>query len=424
MDIPLHPKVETEIARGREFLDRIRSARRTIAGLRVTVPCPDGDNEIVFGGDGMVVDATFAEDVFGRYPADKLSELLLAMSAEGFAQVSSKVTAEVAGVLEHRTPPPMPDSNPLTYLCGRRASRFTVPDRLIAHLPCSHRPSGGDIACSVHVGVTRPRGAGFALKTAWLLRCSGRDMPACGAPLRRVRGRDLLDPASSFVLQTRSEQTPSASADATVDFFGVNHCLCRWEGISHCHLRHPRILRLSPVMSSRLVERAAARLRGPRQVGVQVARSRTSSTLRAVRPRTASSCPSSTVLAARSTSLVLSLLFSARSRVISSRASRMSVCSPAVSALAGMSGRGDAGVWRRASSTAARSSVSPYRNWRDSPARRATSSNVTRDPLSASFSMASATFRRCVRRPRRELVSASRCAARRCHFLTWCRLQL
>ena len=102
MDIPLHPKVETEIARGREFLDRIRSARRTIAGLLVTVPCPDGDNEIVFGGDGMVVDAIFAEDVFGRYPADKLSELLLAMSEEGFAQVSTKVTAEVAGVLEHR----------------------------------------------------------------------------------------------------------------------------------------------------------------------------------------------------------------------------------------------------------------------------------------------------------------------------------
>ena len=102
MDIPLHPMVVTELARGREFLDRIRSARRNIAGLRVTVPCPDGDNEIVFGGDGMVVDATFAEDIFGRYPAGKLSELLLAMSAEGFAQVSSKVTAEVAGVLAQR----------------------------------------------------------------------------------------------------------------------------------------------------------------------------------------------------------------------------------------------------------------------------------------------------------------------------------
>ena len=132
MDIPLHPKVETEIARGREFLDRIRSARRTIAGLRVTVPCPDGDNEIVFGGDGMVVDATFAEDVFGRYPADKLSELLLAMSEEGFAQVSTKVTAEVAGVLEQ----PMIDHDALELFTSSCAAlgvevfgRRQVPDK-------------------------------------------------------------------------------------------------------------------------------------------------------------------------------------------------------------------------------------------------------------------------------------------------------
>ena len=102
MDIPLHPKVATEIARGREFLNRIRSARRDIDGLRVTVPCPHGDNEIMFAGDGMVVDATFVEEVFARYPGDKLGDLLLAMSEEGFAQVSTKVTAEVAATLEHR----------------------------------------------------------------------------------------------------------------------------------------------------------------------------------------------------------------------------------------------------------------------------------------------------------------------------------
>ena len=102
MDIPLLPAVSTEIARGREFLDRIRNARRTVEGLRVTVPCPDGDNEIIFGGDGMVVAASFTEDVFSRYPGDKLSELLLAMSEEGFNQVSTKVTAEVASVLEQQ----------------------------------------------------------------------------------------------------------------------------------------------------------------------------------------------------------------------------------------------------------------------------------------------------------------------------------
>lgn len=102
MDIPLHPAVATEIARGREFLDRIRDARHNVAGLRVTIPCPDGDNEIVFGGDGMVVAATFTDEVFTRYPGDKLSDLLLAMAEEGFAQVSEKVTAEVAGLLEQQ----------------------------------------------------------------------------------------------------------------------------------------------------------------------------------------------------------------------------------------------------------------------------------------------------------------------------------
>lgn len=102
MDIPLHPAVTAEIARGREFLERVSAARRNVAGLTVTVPCPDGDNEIVFAGDGMVADATFVDDIFDRYPGERLSELLLAMSAEGYAQVSSKVTAEVAAILDQR----------------------------------------------------------------------------------------------------------------------------------------------------------------------------------------------------------------------------------------------------------------------------------------------------------------------------------
>lgn len=100
MDIPLHPQVVSTIARGREFVDNIRAARRAVAGLEVPVSCPDGDNTIVFAGDGMVADATFAEDIFTRYPADKLGELLLAMAEEGYAQVAAKVTAEVSGVLD------------------------------------------------------------------------------------------------------------------------------------------------------------------------------------------------------------------------------------------------------------------------------------------------------------------------------------
>jgi len=100
MDIPLHPQVVSTMARGREFLESVRAARRSVAGLQVTVPCPDGDNAIVFGGDGMVADASFVEDIFTRYPGDKLSELLLAMSEEGYSQVATKVSAEVSGVLE------------------------------------------------------------------------------------------------------------------------------------------------------------------------------------------------------------------------------------------------------------------------------------------------------------------------------------
>ena len=95
--------------------------------------------------------------------------------------------------------------------------RFTVRRPASAEVsPCCHRPSGGDVACSVHVGVARARDAGFALENRLALTVFERDVPAGGASLRRVGGRDLLDPTVSFVLQTRRKQTPSASADATI----------------------------------------------------------------------------------------------------------------------------------------------------------------------------------------------------------------
>lgn len=100
MDIPLHPAVAAEIPRGRGLLDRVRAARRAIETLIVTVPCPDGDNKIMFAGDGMIVDATFAEDLYERYGDPELGELLLAMCEEGYEQVSSKVTAEVTTTRE------------------------------------------------------------------------------------------------------------------------------------------------------------------------------------------------------------------------------------------------------------------------------------------------------------------------------------
>jgi hypothetical protein len=86
--------------------------------------------------------------------------------------------------------------------------RFTVRRPANAEVsPCCHRPSGGDFACSVHVGGGGSRGAVVALEHRLALAAFGRDFPARGASLRRVRGRDLLDPTMSLVLQPRGEQT-------------------------------------------------------------------------------------------------------------------------------------------------------------------------------------------------------------------------
>ena len=83
--------------------------------------------------------------------------------------------------------------------------------------PCGHRPPGGDVACSVDVGVTPSGSAGFALEDRLALAVSRCDVPTRGATLRRVCSRDLLDPAEGLVLQTRDEQAPSTSADRAIE---------------------------------------------------------------------------------------------------------------------------------------------------------------------------------------------------------------
>jgi hypothetical protein len=82
--------------------------------------------------------------------------------------------------------------------------------------PCGHRPSGGDVACSVDVGVAPSSSAGFALENRLALTVPGRDVPARRASLRRIRGRNLLHPTVSLVLQTRGEKPPTAAADSPV----------------------------------------------------------------------------------------------------------------------------------------------------------------------------------------------------------------
>ena len=106
--------------------------------------------------------------------------------------------------------------------------RFTVrrpPNGEVS--PCGHRPSGGDVACGVDVGVAPTGSADFALEDRLALAVPGSDVPARGATLRRIRGRDLLDPTVSLVLQTRDELTPATSADRTVEPTLLGHSRAR-----------------------------------------------------------------------------------------------------------------------------------------------------------------------------------------------------
>ena len=90
--------------------------------------------------------------------------------------------------------------------------------------PCCHRPSGGDVACSVDVGVAPTCSAGLALEDRLALAVPGCDVPARGASLRRVRSRDLLDPTESLVLQPPHELTPATSADCAVEPTFLSDC--------------------------------------------------------------------------------------------------------------------------------------------------------------------------------------------------------
>ena len=83
--------------------------------------------------------------------------------------------------------------------------------------PCGHRPPGGDIACSVDVGVAPSSSAGFALEDRLALAVSRSDVPARGTTLRRTRSRDSLNPAKSLVVQSRNEQAPAALADRAIE---------------------------------------------------------------------------------------------------------------------------------------------------------------------------------------------------------------
>ncbi|MDT5357642.1 MAG: hypothetical protein QOJ56_6174 [Mycobacterium sp.] len=96
--------------------------------------------------------------------------------------------------------------------------RFTVHRPASAEVsPCCHRPSGGDVACGVHVGVARLRTAGDALENRLALAVFRRDMTAIRASLRRVGGRDKFEAPDSFVLQPGNQQSPALTVDLSVE---------------------------------------------------------------------------------------------------------------------------------------------------------------------------------------------------------------
>jgi hypothetical protein len=95
--------------------------------------------------------------------------------------------------------------------------RFTVrrpPNGEVS--PCGHRPSGGDVACGVDVGVASSSSACLALEDRLALAVLRSDVAARGASLRRIRCRNLLDPSVSLVLQPCGEKPPTAAADCPV----------------------------------------------------------------------------------------------------------------------------------------------------------------------------------------------------------------
>jgi hypothetical protein len=95
--------------------------------------------------------------------------------------------------------------------------RFTVRRPANAEVsPCCHRPSGGDVACGVHVGIARARTASDALENRLALAVFRRDMPTVRASLRCERCRDHFEPPRGLVFQPGDQHSPPLAADRAV----------------------------------------------------------------------------------------------------------------------------------------------------------------------------------------------------------------
>jgi len=96
--------------------------------------------------------------------------------------------------------------------------RFTVHRPASAEVsPCCHRPSGGDVACGVHVGVARVHATGDAVENRLALAVFRRHMPTGRASLRRVRSWNELDSPRSLVLKPGNQSSPPLAMNLAVE---------------------------------------------------------------------------------------------------------------------------------------------------------------------------------------------------------------
>lgn len=96
--------------------------------------------------------------------------------------------------------------------------RFTVHRPASAEVsPRCHRPSGGDVACSIDVGIARTRITGDTLENRLALAIFQRDVPAPRASLRRMCCWHKFKAFLDFMFQSGNQQTPPLAADLTVE---------------------------------------------------------------------------------------------------------------------------------------------------------------------------------------------------------------
>jgi hypothetical protein len=146
--------------------------------------------------------------------------------------------------------------------------RFTVRRPADAEVcSCCHRPSGGDVACCVDVGVAASCSAGVALEHRLALAVSGSDVPAHRAALPRVGGRDLLDPTVSFVLQPCGEQTPTAAAEIDTDHRAITVAGYRRGRVSERDMPAPGPVTGNPVGLHAVRHRGRAAKADPADLG-------------------------------------------------------------------------------------------------------------------------------------------------------------